>query len=122
MISNTKHAVRSQLRPVPRHHRTAGSAPAKNKANGPNAASWPEIGLTVLKPYGDCSRYEVGIEYQGRLLRVQFKSSTFSRGQTYTCNLVNSTHTAYRPNAVDYFTIYLVPLDYWYIIPFEATR
>jgi len=46
-----------------------------------------QMGMTVLKPYGDSSTYDVGIEVGGRLVRVQTKSTTFRRGRTYTCNL-----------------------------------
>jgi PD-(D/E)XK endonuclease len=78
------------------------------------------IGLTVLKPYGDSSRYDVGIEHAGRLVRVQIKSTTFSRGNTFTCNLVGPGRRAYAPGVVDFFAVYLVPMDRWYIIPFAA--
>jgi len=36
-----------------------------------------QMGLTVLKPYGDSSAYDVRIDVGGRLLRVQTKSTTF---------------------------------------------
>src|SRR5215472_510287 len=42
-----------------------------------------QMGMTVLKPYGDSSTYDVGIEVGGRLVRVQTKSTTFRRGRTY---------------------------------------
>jgi hypothetical protein len=29
---------------------------------------------------------------------------------------------AYRPGTVDYFAVYLIPVDMWYILPFEKTR
>src|SRR5262250_1148397 len=29
---------------------------------------------------------------------------------------------AYRRGAVDYFVVYLIPMDMWYILPFEKTR
>jgi hypothetical protein len=40
-----------------------------------------QMGMTVLKPYGDSSTYDVGIEVGGRLVRVQTKSTTFRRGE-----------------------------------------
>ena len=40
-----------------------------------------QMGMTVLKPYGDSSTYDVGIEVRGRLVRVQTKSTTFRRGR-----------------------------------------
>jgi hypothetical protein len=81
-----------------------------------------QMGMTVLKPYGDSSTYDVGIEVGGRLVRVQTKSTTFRRGETYTCNLTGPRGRAYRPGTVDYFAVYLIPVDMWYILPFEKTR
>jgi PD-(D/E)XK endonuclease len=81
-----------------------------------------QMGMTVLKPYGDSSTYDVGIEVGGRLLRVQTKSTTFRGGRTYTCNLTGPGGRAYRPGTVDYFAVYLIPVDTWYILPFAKTR
>lgn len=79
-----------------------------------------QIGMTVLKPWGDSLQYDVGIELEGRLLRVQVKSSTYVRGGTYTCNLVGPGHAMYAEGEVDYFAVYLVQVDRWYIVPWEA--
>lgn len=81
-----------------------------------------QMGMTVLKPYGDSSTYDVGIEVRGRLVRVQTKSTTFRRGRTYTCNLTGPGGKAYRRGTVDYFAVYLIPVDIWYILPFAKTR
>jgi PD-(D/E)XK nuclease superfamily protein len=80
-----------------------------------------EMGLAVSQPYGDSSSYDVGIEHGGRLLRVQVKSTTYCRSRSYTCNVVGPKHQRYPAGCVDFFAIYLVPIDLWYIIPFEAT-
>jgi PD-(D/E)XK endonuclease len=77
-----------------------------------------QMGMTVLKPYGDSSAYDVGIERDGRLVRVQTKSTTFRRGRTFTCNLVGPGRKAYRPGMFDYFAVYPIPVDVWYIVPF----
>jgi hypothetical protein len=81
-----------------------------------------EIGLAVSHPYGDSASYDVGIEHQGRLLRVQVKSVKYHRHGAFACNIVGSTHRCYPPGRVDVFAIYLIPLDLWYIVPFEATK
>ena len=81
-----------------------------------------QMGMTVLKPYGDSSAYDVGIEVNGRLLRVQTKSTTFQRGRTFTCNLTGPGGKVYPAGMVDYFAVYLIPVDMWYILPFEKTR
>ncbi len=56
------------------------------------------------------------------MLRVQIKSTTYSRGGAFTCNIVGPGHRAYAPGVVDFFAIYVVPLDLWYILPFAATE
>lgn len=78
------------------------------------------MGLCVCKPYGDSAQYDVGIEHEGRLMRVQIKSTTYSRDGSFTCNVVGRGHSGYAAGVVDFFAVYLVPLDVWYILPFEA--
>ena len=80
------------------------------------------IGMRVLKPWGDSESYDVGIEREGRLLRVQVKSSTYVRGHTYTCNLVGPGHRMYPEGVVDFFAVYLVQVDRWYILPYVAVK
>lgn len=81
-----------------------------------------QLGLNVVTPYGDSASYDVGIENGGRLLRVQIKSTTFVRGRTFTCNLVGPKHAAYEEGVLDFYAVYLVPVDLWYILPFAAAR
>ena len=38
-----------------------------------------ERGLNVSKPHGDSASYDVGVEQNGRYLRIQVKSTTFCR-------------------------------------------
>jgi hypothetical protein len=80
-----------------------------------------QIGLAVLKPYGDSSQYDVGIEHQGRLARVQVKSTTFIRERTFTCNMVGPGGRPYKRGTLDFFAVYPVQANLWYILPFEAT-
>jgi hypothetical protein len=78
------------------------------------------MGLCVCKPYGDSAQYDVGIEEDGRMLRVQIKSTTYARDGAFTCNVVGRGRKGYAAGVVDFFAIYLVPLNVWYILPFEA--
>jgi hypothetical protein len=78
------------------------------------------MGLCVCKPYGDSAHYDVGIEEDGRMLRVQIKSTTYSRDGAFTCNVIGRGRKGYPAGAVDLFAIYLVPLNVWYILPFKA--
>ena len=79
-----------------------------------------ERGFSVSRPHGDSAAYDVGVEDQGRFLRVQVKSTTFRRKGSYTCNVVGARRERYARAKVDFFAVYLVPIDLWYIIPFEV--
>lgn len=79
-----------------------------------------EHGLRVSKPWGD-SRYDVGVEGRERILRVQVKSTIYKRrGDGYSLNVMGPQRKKYVPGTVDFFAILLIPIDDWYIIPFEV--
>jgi len=79
-----------------------------------------EEGLRVIKPWGDSSQYDFVVESGGRFLRVQVKSTSYLRGKQYTCGLRGAAREAYRKTDIDFFAIYIIPLDAWYIIPIES--
>jgi hypothetical protein len=81
-----------------------------------------ERGLNVSKPHGDSASYDVGVEQNGRFLRIQVKSTTFRRKGSYTCNIVGPKRERYGRGQLDFFAVYLVPIDLWYIIPFEVVE
>jgi len=81
-----------------------------------------ERGMNVSKPFGDSASYDVGVEHNGRFLRVQVKSTTFRRKGSYTCNIIGPQHEPYAPGKLDFFAVYLVPIDVWYIIPYEVAE
>jgi len=77
-------------------------------------------GLAVTRPFGE-SRYDVGVEYGRRYLRVQVKSTIYKRrGDGYSLNVMGPKRTRYEEGALDFFAIYLIPIDAWYIIPYEV--
>jgi hypothetical protein len=78
--------------------------------------------FSVSRPCGDSATYDVGVEHNGRFLRVQVKSTTFRRKGSYTCNLIWRRRGRYPRGKVDFFAVYLVPIDLWYIIPFEVVE
>ena len=99
------------------------------------------LGMKVSKPFGDSGRYDVGVEAhiresntresyirecdrnanQGRVLRVQVKSTIYKRrGEGYSLNVMGPQRKKYQPGTVDFFAILLIPIDDWYIIPFEV--
>jgi hypothetical protein len=83
-------------------------------------------GLRVSKPYGDSASYDVGVECvapkrEGRILRVQVKSTVYKRrGECYSLNVMGAHRERYPSGVVDFFAIYLIPIDTWYIIPYEV--
>ncbi len=81
------------------------------------------MGLRVVRPFGDSSSYDVGVEHANGILRVQVKSTVYLRpgGQSYSLHLVGHNKRQYAKGTVDFFAIYLVPPDIWYIVPFEVT-
>lgn len=79
-------------------------------------------GLNVSRPHGDSASYDVGVESNGRFLRVQVKSTTYERRGQYTCNIVGPKRERYGRGKLDFFAIYLVPLDVWYIIPYAMAE
>ena len=74
------------------------------------------LGFTVAKPFGDSARYDVIVENAGRFLRMQVKSTDMWRGGSYVCQL-HMCGRLYSAEDVEYFAIYVLPLDLWYIIP-----
>jgi hypothetical protein len=77
-------------------------------------------GFTVSKPHGDSSRYDVGIEMSGRFKRVQVKGTDCKKHNGYCCTLAAGTMKTYTATQINYFAIYLLEEDLWYIFP--ATR
>jgi hypothetical protein len=42
------------------------------------------------------------------------------RGEGYSLNVMGPRRKKYEPGTVDFFAILLIPIDDWYIIPFEV--
>jgi len=79
------------------------------------------LGMGVSKPYGDSARYDVGVESGGRILRVQVKSTIYCRrGGEYSLNVMGPQRRKYEAGTVDLFAVYLIPVDEWYLIPYQG--
>jgi hypothetical protein len=76
-----------------------------------------EQGFRVSKPWGDSARYDFALECDGRFLRVQVKSTTARFCGGYVCMLKSSRCQHYTTDQVDFFAIYVIPEDVWYILP-----
>jgi hypothetical protein len=75
-----------------------------------------EHGLCITKPWGEMSHYDFAIEYEGRFVRVQVKSTMYKRQGTYVCNVL-ANNGPYAANQIDFVAAYVIPEDVWYIIP-----
>ena len=77
--------------------------------------------LRAAKLWGDSGPYDVGVDFRGWFNRVQVKCTTAqARGGGYICTLRPSGSTPYTTDDVDFFAIYVIPEDVWYIIPAEV--
>jgi PD-(D/E)XK endonuclease len=74
-------------------------------------------GFNVSKPWGDSARYDVSLEQNGRFLRVQVKSTAAPHGLGYVCTLKRTGIHYYTRDEVDFFAIYVLPAEAWYILP-----
>jgi len=76
-------------------------------------------GFRVLKPWGDSWEYDVAIDYLGRLIRVQVKSSSVRNGTGYFCQFRRNylIDKPYSLDELDLFATYIIPEKVWYIIP-----
>jgi PD-(D/E)XK nuclease superfamily protein len=78
-----------------------------------------ERGFNASKPWGDSSRYDVAVELDGRFLRVQVKSTIARQDGGYVCAIKSSRCQYYTRHQVDFFAVYVIPEDVWYILPAE---
>jgi PD-(D/E)XK nuclease superfamily protein len=83
-------------------------------------------GLRVSSPYGGLGPYDVGVENgAGRILRVQVKCTLYQCSTGSFCMSINMKKGArgrcgYAAGMVDFFAIYIIPTDDWYIIPYAV--
>jgi hypothetical protein len=75
------------------------------------------LGFNVAKPWGDSASYDVVVENEGRFLRIQVKSTEMWMGNCYLCQLHAAGNSLYTVKDTDYFAIYVLPEDVWYIFP-----
>jgi hypothetical protein len=83
-------------------------------------------GLKASSPYGGLAPYDVGVEGgAGPILRVQVKCTLYQCCAGSYCMSINMKDGAkgrrgYAPGMVDFFAIYIIPTDDWYIIPYAV--
>ena len=80
-----------------------------------------EHGFNVSRPWGGSSRYDFAVELNGQFLRVQVKSTTSTgEGGAYWCGFCRTRRQLYTGKEIDFFAVYVIPEDCWYIIPASA--
>lgn len=77
-----------------------------------------ELGLHLNKPWGEVMPYDFVVEYKGRFVRVQVKSTMFKDRGGYSCT-VRGSDGPYQGDPFDYVAAYVFQEDLWYIIPAE---
>ena len=82
-------------------------------------------GFKVLRPVGDRLPYDLGIDLEGRIFRIQVKSAWFNAKAKYYVVDVRRTKTnrrrmfrqRYSSDDFDFAVIYLADLNVFYIMP-----
>ncbi|MDD3374349.1 MAG: group I intron-associated PD-(D/E)XK endonuclease [Candidatus Omnitrophica bacterium] len=87
-----------------------------------------EKGFNVLKPFGDRLAYDLAIDQEGRLIRIQVKSAWYSKDKKM--HLVDARRTKtnrrkmirkkYSNQDFDFAIIYLSDKQVFYIMPVEV--
>jgi hypothetical protein len=57
------------------------------------------------------------VEHNGRVLRIQVKSTMYEVNGAYLCKLPNDRSKTARVRRVDFVAAYIIPVDLWYILP-----
>jgi hypothetical protein len=77
-----------------------------------------ELGLHLSRPCGEVRPYDFAVEYEGRFVRVQVKSTMFVDRGGYSCT-VRGSDGPYEGDPFDLLAAYIFQEDLWYIIPAE---
>jgi hypothetical protein len=79
-----------------------------------------EHGIRAIRPWGDSSRYDFIVEMDGHFQKVQVKSTAHRTRKLYACSLRRANQKTYTKDEVDFFAVFIIPIEAWYIIPMEA--
>jgi len=83
-------------------------------------------GFRISTPHGDNDPYDFILDSNSKLYRVQVKSSSayFKGGRKYKFNTshCSSHRKPYTKDDIDFFALYVVPLNTFHIIPIEETK
>lgn len=81
-------------------------------------------GIQVSIPFGDCARYDLIAEFNGKLNKIQVKyCAQITENNSIVCpcassaNHTTNKHLSTYENDIDYFAFYLAPLDECLLVP-----
>jgi hypothetical protein len=78
--------------------------------------------FAVCKPWGDSERYDLVVGYGKGFWRVQVKArSVYSRSK-YQVTTENYRGRTYTREEIDFFVVYIVPENVWYVVPIEIAE
>ena|ERR1700722_1131531 len=79
------------------------------------------LGFRICKPWGECERYDLVIDYgHGRFYRIQVKCTELFADRRYRVKNGGHSDAVYTPEETDFIAAHVTPLDLWYIVPIEA--
>ena len=110
---------------------SSGSMDTKLKSDIAESAVITELlkkGFKVLKPIGDRLPYDLAMDLDGKLLRIQVKSAWFNPKTKYYGVDVRRTKTnrrrmlreRYSKDDFDFAVLYIAPLHVFYVMPFSV--
>jgi hypothetical protein len=73
--------------------------------------------VACLQTLGRFRPLRLPVEHRGKFLRVQVKSTIARFCDGYVCSLKSSRGQHYTRQQVDFFAVYVIPEDVWYILP-----
>jgi hypothetical protein len=83
------------------------------------------MGFGVAKPWGDSDRYDLVVDVDGRLLKVQVKSAhcvSASPGGGYNLRCCGHRRKSYTAAEIDILVGYIATENIWYIFPPRAFK
>jgi prevent-host-death family protein len=91
------------------------------------AATATELGIPVLRPIVDHSRYDLAFEIRDQILRVQCKWGALDKDgvvikvslRSSWCTPTGYEHRQYKPDEIDLVAVYCGDLDRCYLLPHE---
>lgn len=89
------------------------------------ALEFAKFGIPVYFPFGDNESADLLAEFNGKLNRIQVKSTTSNNGASVTFSLKSSMRGYvhhYTKEEVDYFALYDAVDDKLYLIPFTTKQ